>query len=44
MTYRTEQRKTIEKMFEENADKFFSVEDIEKYLRKNNQSIRKDEK
>ena len=33
MTYRTEQRKLIERLFEENAEKFFSVEDIEKSLK-----------
>lgn len=39
MTYRTEQRQLIEKMFEENADKFFSVEDIENYMKKHKQSV-----
>lgn len=39
MTYRTEQKQLIEKMFEENADMFFSVEDIEKYMKKHNQSV-----
>lgn len=39
MVYRTEQKLLIEKMFEENADKFFSVEDIENYMKKHNQSV-----
>ena len=41
MTYRTEQRKIIEQFFEENSEKFFSVEDIEKYLNEKGESVGK---
>lgn len=39
MIYRTEQRKNLERIFEENPEKFFSVEDILEELNKKGESV-----